>query len=78
MHPDPYAQLLLLRTLSRVLPRLKRKRTEFIATCLSSLRARYLDGAWPGATWDDMEGGDSPADRSVPPSEHVTMTLPAR
>ena len=50
---QPAAQLLLLRMVSQVLPRLKRKRAEFMETCLSSLRARYLADAWPGTAWDD-------------------------
>ena len=54
-HRSPPMHLLLLRTLARALPRLTRKRADFIATCLTSLSARYLDDAWPGALWDDEQ-----------------------
>ena len=49
---SPRLQLLLLRTLARVVPNLKRKRADFLATCLTSLNARFLD-SWPGAVWDE-------------------------
>ena len=51
--PAPLVQLLLLRTLAKVLPRLQRKRADFIATCLGSLGARYLEYEWPGASCDE-------------------------
>ena len=44
--PSPPLQLLLLRAVPTVLPRLTRKRAEFACTCLESLGARYLDDAW--------------------------------
>ena len=73
---QPAAQLLLLRMVSQVLPRLKRKRAEFMETCLSSLRARYLEDAWPGTAWDDDdEAESSSASGGVPPSEQLVSVL---
>ena len=53
-HPTPPAQLKLLCALKVVLPRLTRKRSDFLATCLNSLSARYLDH-WPAGDWDDLQ-----------------------
>ena len=58
----PAVQLLLLRTLARVLPRLQRKRADFVATCVGSLIARYLDGEWPGMSWDNESDADDDDD----------------
>ena len=60
--------LLLLRALAVVLPRLSRRRGEFIATCLTSLSARYLD-EWPGGSWDEeaeAAAGEAPANGTAP------------
>jgi hypothetical protein len=70
-HSEPHVQLLLLHTLSKVLPRLQRKRPGFIVSCLTTLRARYFD-AWPGGEWDDEQGD---AKGSEDPSAQLSQKL---
>ena len=71
--PSPPLQLLLLRAVPTVLPRLTRKRAEFACTCLESLGARYLDEAWPGDGWDDEE--EACSKDSKPASFHLLAAL---
>ena len=71
--PSPPLQLLLLRAVPTVLPRLTRKRAEFACTCLESLGARYLDDAWPGDGWDDEE--EACSKDSKPASFHLLAAL---
>ena len=74
--PAPLVQLLLLRTLAKVLPRLQRKRADFIATCLGSLGARYLEHAWPGASWDDaQEEAEEDSNDATPWSSRLLPAL---
>ena len=58
----PHVQLLLLHALRAVLPRIQRRRVEFIASCIASLRTRYLD-AWRGDEWDDEWDEDEDGER---------------
>ena len=46
-HPAPLVQTMLLRQLPPVLARIRRKRTELTASCLSSLHTYYL-AHWRG------------------------------
>ena len=60
IHPAPPGQLLLLRMLSLLLPRIRRKRAEFYASALGSLNARFLE-QWPGPAWEELEDDDDEA-----------------
>ena len=61
IHEAPRSQLLMLRLLATLLPRIQRKRAEFYSSALSSLSARFLE-TWPASAWLDMEdAGDSSA-----------------
>jgi len=60
IHPAPPGQLLLLRMLSLLLPRIRRKRAEFYASALGSLNARFLE-QWPGPAWEELEDDDGEA-----------------
>ena len=57
IHPAPPGQLLLLRLLALLLPRIQRKRSEFYASALGSLNARFLE-QWPGPAWEELEDDD--------------------
>ena len=63
-YASPATQLLLLRTLARVLPCLQRKRADFLSECLGTLRKRFLR-AWPGDEWEDEDD-----DLQIAPSAH--------
>ena len=77
-HSRPSVQLLLLQALATVLPRLRRKRAEFIETCLRSLTMRFLD-EWPGEEWDDCDEGDDidEGNESISPPTHASVAIAA-
>ena len=74
--PSPHLQLLLLRTAAAVLPRIVRKRADFVCTCLSSLGARYL-GEWPGDEWDEEaeEEAEAPEEETPLSSQLLSALL---
>jgi len=71
----PRAQLLLMRSLAVVLPRLRRRRAENLLSCLDTLAALFLED-WPGEAWDeqygeDAEDGEDAAGGGQPPSSRL-------